>query len=66
MLTKLQYLKQNNMETRNPYKHPDALVKATIESIAARTEVDYITVQQVLIEHFNIYIDNILNALDIE
>ena len=54
------------METRNPYKHPDALVKATIESIAARTEVDYITVQQVLIEHFNIYIDNILNALDIE
>jgi hypothetical protein len=55
-----------NMETRNPYEHPDALVTETIQSIANKTGLPYNTVQEVLIEHFNIYIENIFNALNIE
>jgi uncharacterized protein YidB (DUF937 family) len=54
------------METRNPYENPDALVEATIESIATKTGVDYATVQEVLIEHFNVYIENLFNSLNIE
>jgi hypothetical protein len=55
-----------NMETRNPYEKPDALVEATIDSIANKIGLPYSTVQEVLIEHFNIYIENIFNALNIE
>lgn len=56
----------NFMETRNPYENPDLQLKATIQSIADKTGLTYRAVQVVLIEHFNVYIENIYDALNLE